>query len=97
MKTMNKEVINEYQAKANELLDENGEVLKEFETEYFDYMHIVEHYQNTQSYPVYIRANDVLSNQLFYKSLSSSSLHSCSIIANGDVDVSFTKSGRKAL
>lgn len=98
MDTSIKDIINEHKGFIDEIINDDGSIKKEHETEYQNYTHIIDRFNNEEEYSVhvYIESSDKdsdlqLEHWLFdFGTIESKYTNMCKVVANGTVDISYT-------
>jgi hypothetical protein len=96
--TLIKDIINEHQRLADEITNDDGSIKKEHETEYQNYTHIIDTFNNNEAYSVQIymdsseKDSDIKLEHGFidFGTIESKHTNSCKVVANGVVDISYT-------
>ena len=96
--TNHKKIINEYQELINRMTDEEGKINKKDEIEYQNYLHIIDTFNNYESYSVrlYTDLSDISSdyhlsnNFVSFTTIKSNYLDYCEVSASGTVSFSYT-------
>ncbi len=94
-----KDIINEHQGLIDEITNDDGSIKKEHETEYQNYTHIIDRFNNNEAYSVqiYIESSDKDSDIkklehgfIDFGTIESKHTNFCKVVANGMVDISYT-------
>lgn len=98
MNTSIKNIINEYQGFIDEITNDDGSIKKGNETEYQNYTHIIDGFNNDEVYSVQIytessdKKSDIKLEHGFidFGTIESKHTNLCKVVANGMIDISYT-------